>query len=208
MQELMQKSRQRMIIVLIIALLLVNFVICNSTVKADAWPKSMSINEYNAIPEFNDAGALQRQDYKSTADGSITDRLKEAWNLDDTAQVMEILDNHLNDAGTLTVSWENGLYKVDKVSIKLTEEEKSKYGIATDSEGNANGDTNTWSDLTNDNNNNDDEEGGEDDIGGILFRPIASLICGIGDTCNTLLQRLLIGEKSDAFISRRIFFEF
>ena len=53
-----------------------------------------------------------------------------------------------------------------------------------------------------------DEEGDEADIGGILFRPIASLICGIGDTFNTLLQRLIINDKSDVFISRRIFLRF
>ena len=54
-----------------------------------------------------------------------------------------------------------------------------------------------------------DEEGGKDDgVGGILFRPIASLICGIGDTFNTLLQRLIINDKSDIFISRRIFLKF
>lgn len=53
-----------------------------------------------------------------------------------------------------------------------------------------------------------EEEGGEDDIGGVLFRPIASLICGIGDTFNKLLQILLIDDKSDVFISRRIFLRF
>lgn len=42
----------------------------------------------------------------------------------------------------------------------------------------------------------------EGDIGGILFGPISSLICGIGDACNKMLQLLLIGDNSPVFIDQ------
>lgn len=204
MQELMQKSRQRMIIVLIIALLLVNFVICNSIVKAAAWPQDMSVNEYLGI--YTDDITMFKQNLTDKSKPELAVKnLSKAWNIS-TDDVIDMLLNHQDDPGTLNVNFDGSVYTVDTITIKPTDEEKSKYGITTDSDGNASVNTNPTGNPSGSDDN--DEEGGEDDIGGILFRPIASLICGIGDTCNTLLQRLLIGEKSDAFISRRIFFEF
>lgn len=201
MQELMQKSRQRMIIVLIIALLLVNFVICNSTVKAAAWPKDMSIQEYENIITEGTGTDTQNLFNKDNPELAVKE-LSKAWNIS-TDEVINILENHKEDAGTLRVNFDTSVYTVERITINLTPEEKAKYGIDTDSDGNASADTNPGTSDSN------DEEGGEDDgVGGILFRPIASLICGIGDTCNTLLQRLLIDDKSDVFISRRIFLKF
>lgn len=40
------------------------------------------------------------------------------------------------------------------------------------------------------------------DIGGVLFGPIAALICGIGDACNYILQSLIIGDNSPIFIDQ------
>lgn len=205
MQQLMRKMGQRMIMVLIIALLLVNFVICNSIVNAAMGTQKMSIQEYLNMPSYNDLGQPIKHDLYSE-NGYAIKAICSNWNVSKD-EAIQILQNHANDSETLTVTVdEGGVYVVNGVSIKLTESEKTQYGIATDSDGNASADTNPG---TSDSNDEDDEEGGEDDgVGGILFRPIASLICGIGDTCNTLLQRLLIGEKSDVFISRRIFLKF
>ena len=45
----------------------------------------------------------------------------------------------------------------------------------------------------------------KDGIGGLLLSPIAALIQGIGDGVNYLLQRNIIGDKSDVFLNSGVF---
>lgn len=204
MQQLMRKMGQRMIMVLIIALLLVNFVICNSVVKAAAWPKKMSVQEYLDI-KIDETTMTKQNLLNRDSPELAVKNLSKAWNIS-TDEVINILNEHRNDSGTLNVNFDGSVYTVDTITVKLSDDEKTKYGITTDSDGNASVNTNPAGNPSGSDDN--DEEGDEADIGGILFRPIASLICGIGDTFNTLLQRLIINDKSDVFISRRIFLKF
>lgn len=80
---------------------------------------------------------------------------------------------------------------ITKVILNLDESQRAGTGISD-----------TTATQIDQDNKPDDEGADGGDIGGILFRPIASLICGIGDACNQLLQSLLIGDDSEVFISQ------
>lgn len=141
------------------------------------------------------AAGVTREDIEATiktATGKSDEEVRKIYNAatNDTTKIV-INFTKLYTGGITNVS----------ADVKFTDDELQQIKDGTYQ-------TNLGTAQTPTDDDSEEEEGGEDDIGGILFRPIASLICGIGDTCNTLLQRLLIGEKSDAFISRRIFFEF
>lgn len=204
MQKLMRKTGQRMIIVLIIALLLTNLIVCNSTVYAGEWTKKMSIQEYMKKYAGSD-GTIQADNlYEKTDNGgyaslAISDTAA-AWGISED-EVVEIMKNHESDEETLTVYYDGmNQVAVKNITIKPTEAEKTKYGITTDSNGNASVDTRYSEDFTEAVEDDDDDDDG---FGGILMKPITALICGIGDACNNILQRLMIGEKTSAFISRK-----
>ena len=128
-----------------------------------------------------------------------------AWKIDNPEDAIEILKNHADDKNTLKIVTETGdttVYKIDEVSIQLTDEEKSKCNISTDANGNASVDTTA---------NGTGYTGGyreganEGDSFGVLFGPLANLIQGIGDSVNRILQSLIIGEDTPVFYNSGVF---
>ena len=114
-----------------------------------------------------------------------------------------MLKNHANDEKTLYVNketYDNTAYTISDVKIKPTEEEKTKYNIQVDDDGYASVDTSYNYGV-----NSDLEGSTKDGIGGLLLSPIAALIQGIGDGVNYLLQRNIIGDKSDVFLNSGVF---
>ena len=86
-------------------------------------------------------------------------------------------------------------YKIQTVSIKPTPEEKEKYNITVDSDGNATVDTS----ADGSGGNTYREGANEGDGFGVLFGPLASLLQGIGDSANRILQRFIIADNSPVF---------
>ena len=114
-----------------------------------------------------------------------------------------MLKNHANDEKTLYVNketYDNTAYTISDVKIKPTEEEKTNYNIQVDDDGYASVDTSYNYGV-----NSDLEGSTKDGIGGLLLSPIAALIQGIGDGVNYLLQRNIIGDKSDVFLNSGVF---
>jgi len=87
-------------------------------------------------------------------------------------------------------------YSVYNIKLQPTEEEIKKYNIPVDDDGYASADTSYWGETS-------DLEGAEGDkVGGLLIDPIASLLQGIGDGVNRLIQIMLIGDNSPVHYDR------
>lgn len=157
----------------------------------------MSVNEYENL--F--VGGTDTKPPIYTCDA--IKRLAKNWGIT-LEQAQEILKNHADDPETLYVGkeiYENTVYMVYNVAIKLTDEEKKKYGLEdlpVDEDGKATADTSYFG---NQNKSSDLEGARSGTIGGVLFEPIAWLIQAIGDTANFMLQRVLLGTWDSVFYS-------
>lgn len=194
-----KKSIQKITAIIII------MIMCNFIMSTKAWAETvkwMSINDYLKL----NIGATDiKQDVYDANTSPAVKKICTAWKIDNPEDAIEILKNHADDKNTLKIVTETGdttVYKIDEVSIQLTDEEKSKYNISTDANGNASVDTTA---------NGTGYTGGyreganEGDSFGVLFGPLANLIQGIGDSVNRILQSLIIGEDTPVFYNSGVF---
>ena len=194
-----KKSIQKITAIIIITIM------CNFIMSTKAWAETvkwMSINDYLKL----NIGATDiKQDVYDANTSPAVKKICTAWKIDNPEDAIEILKNHADDKNTLKIVTETGdttVYKIDEVSIQLTDEEKSKYNISTDANGNASVDTTA---------NGTGYTGGyreganEGDSFGVLFGPLANLIQGIGDSVNRILQSLIIGEDTPVFYNSGVF---
>ena len=194
-----KKSIQKITTIIII------MIMCNFIMSTKAWAETvkwMSINDYLKL----NIGATDiKQDVYDANTSPAVKKICTAWKIDNPEDAIEILKNHADDKNTLKIVTETGdttVYKIDEVSIQLTDEEKSKYNISTDANGNASVDTTA---------NGTGYTGGyreganEGDSFGALFGPLANLIQGIGDSVNRILQSLIIGEDTPVFYNSGVF---
>lgn len=194
-----KKSIQKITAIIII------MIMCNFIMSTETWAETvkwMSINDYLKL----NIGATDiKQDVYDANTSPAVKKICTAWKIDNPEDAIEILKNHADDKNTLKIVTETGdttVYKIDEVSIQLTDEEKSKYNISTDANGNASVDTTP---------NGTGYTGGyreganEGDSFGVLFGPLANLIQGIGDSVNRILQSLIIGEDTPVFYNSGVF---
>lgn len=194
-----KKSIQKITAIIII------MIMCNFIMSTKAWAETvkwMSINDYLKL----NIGATDiKQDVYDANTSPAVKKICTAWKIDNPEDAIEILKNHANDKNTLKIVTETGdtvVYKIDEVSIQLTDEEKSRYNISTDANGNASVDTTA---------NGTGYTGGyreganEGDSFGVLFGPLSNLIQGIGDSVNRILQSLIIGEDTPVFYNSGVF---
>lgn len=167
--------------------------------------KVWAVESWMSIKEYQDlsiGGTDTKQDLYNKDTSPAVKKLCSAWNIT-AEQAIEMLKNHANDEKTLYVNketYDNIAYTISDVKIKPTEEEKTKYNIQVDDDGYASVDTSYNYGV-----NSDLEGSTKDGIGGLLLSPIAALIQGIGDGVNYLLQRNIIGDKSDVFLNSGVF---
>jgi len=167
--------------------------------------KVWAVESWMSIKEYQDlsiGGTDTKQDLYNKDTSPAVKKLCSAWNIT-AEQAIEMLKNHANDEKTLYVNketYDNTAYTISDVKIKPTEEEKTNYNIQVDDDGYASVDTSYNYGV-----NSDLEGSTKDGIGGLLLSPIAALIQGIGDGVNYLLQRNIIGDKSDVFLNSGVF---
>ncbi len=194
-----KKSIQKITAIIII------MIMCNFIMSTKAWAETvkwMSINDYLKL----NIGATDiKQDVYDANTSPAVKKICTAWKIDNPEDAIEILKNHADDKNTLKIVTETGdttVYKIDEVSIQLTDEEKSKYNISTDANGNASVDTTAnGTGYTGEYR----EGANEGDSFGVLFGPLANLIQGIGDSVNRILQSLIIGEDTPVFYNSGVF---
>lgn len=196
MHKIINKKSIQKITAVIIIMIMCNFIMSGKVWAVESW---MSISDYQGL---SISGTDTKQDLYNKDTSPAVKKLCSAWGI--TAdQAIAILQNHANDEGTLCVNketFDNTAYTISDVKIKLTDEEKKTYNIETDDDGYANVDTSYDYGI-----NSDLEGSTKDGIGGLLLSPIAALIQGIGDGVNYLLQRNIIGDKSDVFLNSGVF---
>lgn len=167
--------------------------------------KVWAVESWMSIKEYQDlsiGGTDTKQDLYNKDTSPAVKKLCSAWNIT-AEQAIEMLKNHANDEKTLYVNketYDNTAYTISDVKIKPTEKEKTEYNIQVDDDGYASVDTSYNYGV-----NSDLEGSTKDGIGGLLLSPIAALIQGIGDGVNYLLQRNIIGDKSDVFLNSGVF---
>ncbi len=200
MHKIINKKSIQKITAIIIIMIMCNFIMSTKVWAIETGGKWMSIEEYqNLKPED---GLYYKPDvYDSKSNVQIINLSNELGIT--TEQVVEILKNHAKDPNTVYVTEqtiEDGEsfsqtvhYKIVYMNVELTDEEKEQYKGTTlgDNGGISHG------------NDPDLEGANEDGIGGLLLSPIAALIQGIGDGVNYLLQRNIIGDKSDVFLNSK-----
>ena len=196
MHKIINKKSIQKITAIIIIMIMCNFIMSGKVWAVESW---MSIKEYQ---DLSIGGTDTKQDLYNKDTSPAVKKLCSAWNIT-AKQAIEMLKNHANDEKTLYVNketYDNTAYTISDVKIKPTEEEKTKYNIQVDDDGYASVDTSYNYGV-----NSDLEGSTKDGIGGLLLSPIAALIQGIGDGVNYLLQRNIIGDKSDVFLNSGVF---
>lgn len=196
MHKIINKKSIQKITAIIIIMIMCNFIMSGKVWAVESW---MSIKEYQ---DLSIGGTDTKQDLYNKDTSPAVKKLCSAWNIT-AEQAIEMLKNHANDEKTLYVNketYDNTAYTISDVKIKPTEEEKTKYNIQVDDDGYASVDTSYNYGV-----NSDLEGSTKDGIGGLLLSPIAALIQGIGDGVNYLLQRNIIGDKSDVFLNSSVF---
>ena len=190
-----KKSIQKITAIIII------MIMCNFITSEPVWvdQRSRSIKESK---DLSFGGTDTKHDLYNKDTSPAVKKLCSAWNIT-AEQAIEMLKNHANDEKTLYVNketYDNTAYTISDVKIKPTEKEKTEYNIQVDDDGYASVDTSYNYGV-----NSDLEGSTKDGIGGLLLSPIAALIQGIGDGVNYLLQRNIIGDKSDVFLNSGVF---
>ena len=196
MHKIINKKSIQKITAIIIIMIMCNFIMSGKVWAVESW---MSIKEYQ---DLSIGGTDTKQDLYNKDTSPAVKKLCSAWNIT-AEQAIEMLKNHANDEKTLYVNketYDNTAYTISDVKIKPTEEEKTKYNIQVDDDGYASVDTSYNYGV-----NSDLEGSTKDGIGGLLLSPIAALIQVIGDGVNYLLQRNIIGDKSDVFLNSGVF---
>ncbi len=196
MHKIINKKSIQKITAIIIIMIMCNFIMSGKVLAVESW---MSIKEYQ---DLSIGGTDTKQDLYNKDTSPAVKKLCSAWNIT-AEQAIEMLKNHANDEKTLYVNketYDNIAYTISDVKIKPTEEEKTKYNIQVDDDGYASVDTSYNYGV-----NSDLEGSTKDGIGGLLLSPIAALIQGIGDGVNYLLQRNIIGDKSDVSLNSGVF---
>ena len=196
MHKIINKKSIQKITAIIIIMIMCNFIMSTKAWAVESW---MSIKEYQ---DLSIGGTDTKQDLYNKDTSPAVKKLCSAWNIT-AEQAIEMLKNHANDEKTLYVNketYDNTAYTISDVKIKPTEEEKTNYNIQVDDDGYASVDTSYNYGV-----NSDLEGSTKDGIGGLLLSPIAALIQGIGDGVNYLLQRNIIGDKSDVFLNSGVF---
>lgn len=196
MHKIINKKSIQKITAIIIIMIMCNFIMSTKALAVESW---MSIKEYQ---DLSIGGTDTKQDLYNKDTSPAVKKLCSAWNIT-AEQAIEMLKNHANDEKTLYVNketYDNTAYTISDVKIKPTEKEKTDYNIQVDDDGYASVDTSYNYGV-----NSDLEGSTKDGIGGLLLSPIAALIQGIGDGVNYLLQRNIIGDKSDVFLNSGVF---
>ena len=196
MHKIINKKSIQKITAIIIIMIMCNFIMSGKVWAVESW---MSIKEYQ---DLSIGGTDTKQDLYNKDTSPAVKKLCSAWNIT-AEQAIEMLKNYANDEKTLYVNketYDNTAYTISDVKIKPTEEEKTNYNIQVDDDGYASVDTSYNYGV-----NSDLEGSTKDGIGGLLLSPIAALIQGIGDGVNYLLQRNIIGDKSDVFLNSGVF---
>ena len=196
MHKIINKKSIQKITAIIIIRIMCNFIMSTKAWAVESW---MSIKEYQ---DLSIGGTDTKQDLYNKDTSPAVKKLCSAWNIT-AEQAIEMLKNHANDEKTLYVNketYDNTAYTISDVKIKPTEKEKTEYNIQVDDDGYASVDTSYNYGV-----NSDLEGSTKDGIGGLLLSPIAALIQGIGDGVNYLLQRNIIGDKSDVFLNSGVF---
>lgn len=196
MHKIINKKSIQKITAIIIIMIMCNFIMSGKVWAVESW---RSIKEYQ---DLSIGGTDTKQDLYNKDTSPAVKKLCSAWNIT-AEQAIEMLKNHANDEKTLYVNketYDNTAYTISDVKIKPTEEEKTNYNIQVDDDGYASVDTSYNYGV-----NSDLEGSTKDGIGGLLLSPIAALIQGIGDAVNYLLQRNIIGDKSDVFLNSGVF---
>lgn len=196
MHKIINKKSIQKITAIIIIMIMCNFIMSGKVWAVESW---MPIKEYQ---DLSIGGTDTKQDLYNKDTSPAVKKLCSAWNIT-AEQAIEMLKNHANDEKTLYVNketYDNTAYTISDVKIKPTEEEKTNYNIQVDDDGYASVDTSYNYGV-----NSDLEGSTKDGIGGLLLSPIAALIQGIGDGVNYLLQRNIIGDKSDVFLNSGVF---
>lgn len=196
MHKIINKKSIQKITAIIIIMIMCNFIMSGKVWAVESW---MSIKEYQ---DLSIGGTDTKQDLYNKDTSPAVKKLCSAWNIT-AEQAIEMLKNHANDEKTLYVNketYDNTAYTISDVKIKPTEEEKTNYNIQVDDDGYASVDTSYNYGV-----NSDLEGSTKDGIEGLLLSPIAALIQGIGDGVNYLLQRNIIGDKSDVFLNSGVF---
>lgn len=191
MHKIINKKSIQKITAIIIIMIMCNFIMSGKVWAVEKW---MSLEEYEKLT----VGSMDiKQEVSATSQAVIN--VANKWNIT-PEQALEVIKNHATEANTLGIMEEMAdtgtTYSVYNIKLKPTEEEIKKYNIPVDDDGYASADTSYWGETS-------DLEGAEGDkVGGLLIDPIASLLQGIGDGVNRLIQIMLIGDNSPVHYDR------
>ena len=194
MHKIINKKSILKITAIIIIMIMCNFIMSGKVWAVEKW---MSLEEYEKLT----VGSMDiKQEVSATS--QAVKNLANKWNIT-PEQALEVIKNHATEANTLGIMEEMAdtgtTYSVYNIKLQPTEEEIKKYDIPVDDDGYASADTSYWGETS-------DLEGAEGDkVGGLLIDPIASLLQGIGDGVNRLIQIMLIGDNSPVHYDRGFF---
>ena len=204
-----KKSIQKITAVIII------MIMCNFIMSGKVWADYGAASQDPKTDSGNASSGQNRGSIKSATNAGISEseikeKIKSKLQIDDDTANM-IYTNCIDDLSKIVVNYTLVQYSGNKilndVEVNVTQDDieamkdgtyAANIGSVVASGGEASRGE-YWNSIS-------DQEGADGDkVGGLLIDPIASLIQGIGDAVNRILQKMIIGDNSPVHYDRGFF---
>lgn len=204
-----KKSIQKITAIIII------MIMCNFIMSGKVWADYGAASQDPKTDSGNASSGQNRGSIKSATNAGISEseikeKIKSKLQIDDDTANM-IYTNCIDDLSKIVVNYTLVQYSGNKilndVEVNVTQDDieamkdgtyAANIGSVVASGGEASRGE-YWNSIS-------DQEGADGDkVGGLLIDPIASLIQGIGDAVNRILQKMIIGDNSPVHYDRGFF---
>ena len=221
MHKIINKKSIQKITAIIIIMIMCNFIMSTKAWAAGAVDSEAGTSTGTTTSTSGqNSGSIKKAVEAGVSSDKIKELIKSQLNIENDSDVDKVYASCYNDTNKITVKYTvvasgaaAGTIRLNSVDTSNVSNDDvkgmtdgsyvSNLGSQQETAGGATG-TNGETASSGSYRDSELEGANANAIGGLLLKPIAALILGIGDGVNYIIQRNLIGEKSDVFVEAGI----
>ena len=221
MHKIINKKSIQKITAIIIIMIMCNFIMSTKAWAAGAVDSEAGTSTGTTTSTSGqNSGSIKKAVEAGVSSDKIKELIKSQLNIENDSDVDKVYASCYNDTNKITVKYTvvasgaaAGTIRLNSVDTSNVSNDdvkgmtdgsyNSNLGSKQETAGGATG-TNGETASAGSYRDSELEGANANAIGGLLLKPIAALILGIGDGVNYIIQRNLIGEKSDVFVEAGI----
>lgn len=221
MHKIINKKSIQKITAIIIIMIMCNFIMSTKAWAAGAVDSEAGTSTGTTTSTSGqNSGSIKKAVEAGVSSDKIKELIKSQLNIENDSDVDKVYASCYNDTNKITVKYTvvasgaaAGTIRLNSVDTSNVSNDDvkgmtdgsyvSNLGSQQETAGGATG-TNGETASAGSYRDSELEGANANAIGGLLLKPIAALILGIGDGVNYIIQRNLIGEKSDVFVEAGI----